>query len=219
VRLIGYWIESLRDSEYHPPQEFVADSDAGVRRSVADYLDRGREYAAYRGTSWCRFFCDREMGGRELTDGAWVWPEDLGHYVRDHHIVLPDEFVRHALAGAPPLPRASWVEQRADPTYWVAWCRQHSAGRLRARIEAARTRADAASGRRVADEVAKIEAAEGVSDQSCQWAGCANRALAGRWLCAACCLRGQDRHIRMAPYFDLEPVLRGTGARAEPPQS
>ena len=29
------------------------------------------------------------------TDGVWVWPRDLGYYVRVHAVSLPEAFVRH----------------------------------------------------------------------------------------------------------------------------
>lgn len=28
------------------------------------------------------------------TDGTWVWPDELAHYVEKYHVRLPDEFVR-----------------------------------------------------------------------------------------------------------------------------
>ena len=35
-----------------------------------------------------------------LTDGVWAWPRTLAHYVRQHHIALPDEFMEHMKANA-----------------------------------------------------------------------------------------------------------------------
>lgn len=32
------------------------------------------------------------------TDGQWLWPADLAHYVERYHVRLPDELVAHALA-------------------------------------------------------------------------------------------------------------------------
>ncbi|MCX4641475.1 hypothetical protein [Streptomyces sp. NBC_01446] len=33
--------------------------------------------------------------GSLITDGTWMWPVELVHYVRRHHVALPDEFVAH----------------------------------------------------------------------------------------------------------------------------
>jgi len=35
------------------------------------------------------------MGSKELTDGVFVWPEGLHHYVSRYNVVLPEEFVEH----------------------------------------------------------------------------------------------------------------------------
>lgn len=34
----------------------------------------------------------------QLSDGDWVWPQCLGHYVEFHHVRLPDRFVQHIRA-------------------------------------------------------------------------------------------------------------------------
>jgi hypothetical protein len=103
MRLIGYWIRDLKDEEFCAPQEVVGDMPQDVRTKVADYLDNAAvdHWHTQRGFSWCRFFCGipfQRMGCSELTDGRWRWPQGLSHYVREHEIILPQEFVAHALA-------------------------------------------------------------------------------------------------------------------------
>jgi hypothetical protein len=39
------------------------------------------------------------VGSGELSDGRYVWPEGLAHYVAEHGVRLPNEFVHHVLAG------------------------------------------------------------------------------------------------------------------------
>ncbi|MGV9322224.1 hypothetical protein [Streptomyces sp. NPDC003660] len=36
--------------------------------------------------------------GSLITDGTWVWPIELAHYVRRHHVALPHEFITHIRA-------------------------------------------------------------------------------------------------------------------------
>ena len=36
---------------------------------------------------------DSEMGSSDLTDGVWLWPEGLAHYVEVHGLPLPEEFI------------------------------------------------------------------------------------------------------------------------------
>ena len=208
MRLIGYWIRSVDDTEYVPPQELVGRLPDDVRIRVADYLEGGgEEYERYRGLSWCRFYCDREMGSGELSDGVWVWPEDLGHYVRNHGVVLPEEFIRHALAAAPPLPKSRWAA-REDLNYdfWRDWCRTHRSGRYRVPMAEANRRADVEAQRSFEAAVAGLEAKRGMSSERCQWVGCTNRALVGLALCARCSLRTENP-LRCPAHYDLASVL------------
>jgi hypothetical protein len=72
------------------------------RRRVGEYLQRGTRVNQMRGISLCRF-CERNNGTAELTDGVYCWPEGLAHYVSEHDVRLPEEFVGHALS-QPPVP-------------------------------------------------------------------------------------------------------------------
>jgi hypothetical protein len=82
------------------PRHFVDPSwDAEARARVADHLVRGALLVRYRGLSRCRF-CGGPNGSAELTDGAYFWPEGFAHYVIEHDIRPPREFVDHALASS-----------------------------------------------------------------------------------------------------------------------
>lgn len=96
VHLLGFWC-SEEEPHWPAPQDFVDPSwDPTERDLVATYLERGTENSRQHGMSWCRFTCgSREMGNRELTDGHYVWPEGLSHYVRHHAVRLPGPFVDH----------------------------------------------------------------------------------------------------------------------------
>jgi hypothetical protein len=90
------------------------------RTSIVSYLRAGHECRHWCGYSSCRFGCfctdkyrnmsrlkrskyttelqelavgKRSMGCLDLTDGEWVWPEGLAHYVESHNICLPDKFI------------------------------------------------------------------------------------------------------------------------------
>jgi hypothetical protein len=206
MKKLGYWIESLRDDVNLPPQEFVRPMDDGLRRTLSDYLDSGEEYRVYRGESWCRFFCEHKTGHLELTDRQWVWPQDLGHYVREHGVALPPEFVAHVLGTS--RPPGDSGPQDTDGEVWKAWCRQNASGEYRDRLGQARARADEHVRRSIAAAIARCEAEEGLSERSCMWAGCTNRALAGRSICAACWIRAeQEEVIALRAYSHLWPFL------------
>ena len=46
------------------------------------------------GLSDCRL-CGRVNGSAEFTDGVYLWPEGLAHYVREHSVKLPNEVLAH----------------------------------------------------------------------------------------------------------------------------
>jgi hypothetical protein len=71
------------------------------------------------------------MGSRDLSDGTWVWPEGLAHYVERHNVVLPEAFVHTMRAGAWAVPDEAaervGVWRSRTPEYdfepWTEWAR------------------------------------------------------------------------------------------------
>ena len=94
LRLIGYW-SSDRDADWPDPRTKVDPTwDSDEREGVCIYLRHGLVARAYIGPSTCRL-CGSEVGNLELTDGEYVWPEGLAHYVGEHAVRLPHEFIEH----------------------------------------------------------------------------------------------------------------------------
>src|SRR5271169_3678496 len=99
LKAIGLWIQTLADEERPAPQELVGQLPSQVRTALVSYLSNCLRLVQYRGYSWCRFECGAKhsaMGSWDLTDGTWVWPEGLAHYVEVHGVILPEEFVDRA---------------------------------------------------------------------------------------------------------------------------
>jgi hypothetical protein len=95
--LIGYWA-SPEQPGWPDPARLVDESwDSDERESVACYLRWGLLYRGWCGPSRCRL-CGERNGSVDLTDGVYVWPEGLFHYVAAHSVRLPREFVDHARA-------------------------------------------------------------------------------------------------------------------------
>jgi len=80
------------------------------------------------GHSHCRFdecsVPDQQMGSRDLTDGTWVWPEGLAHYVEAHEVSLPEAFVEHSVrqAGSGLPERSVDPSRELDGSAWLEWC-------------------------------------------------------------------------------------------------
>ena len=136
LRLIGYWNQDGR--HFPDPRKLVRPGwlapDDLV--SLLHYLRAAPLHDMQLGLSWCRFSCgaaDRVIGSREFWDGIWVWPEGLAHYVECHQVMLPEEFVRRALAYQIPssLPSPIWKDiepgRWADPNleFWIDWATKH----------------------------------------------------------------------------------------------
>jgi hypothetical protein len=107
VHLAGFFRELRHGAEGGPSLKAgVGVLPAGVQVLVADYLDRAPVLAATSGLvddvldSTRRDVCRLEIA----TDGLWAWPRDLGYYVRNYAVSIPEGLVRRAVAasGWPP---------------------------------------------------------------------------------------------------------------------
>jgi len=182
MKLIGYWMNDLREPDLPLPQELVGEMSAPDREAVCRYLNSAQVFESYRGYSWCRFRCgveDKAMGFREFTDGTWAWPEGLAHYIQVHNVILPDEFIRSAKENSPK------VHDRtpANLDFWFDWARRHRSEDLRKRLERALNSARAAEQELIRGMDATY-LAQGVGKEKCISRGCFNLALAGRKFCA-----------------------------------
>lgn len=96
--VIGYWDGPHTRPGWPNPVQFIdAEWDADDRELVVDYIAGGHISRAYAGYSPCRF-CGQRNGALELTDGVFVWPDGLRHYVVDHAVRPPKRFVEHVRA-------------------------------------------------------------------------------------------------------------------------
>jgi hypothetical protein len=97
--LIGYW-HGFYEEAYPDPGSFVDDNwNAEEKERIIAYLKAAHQmpYAA-GGLSWCRFRCGiAGLGNTEFTDGTWLWPAGLLHYVETHNVKLPREVLDHML--------------------------------------------------------------------------------------------------------------------------
>lgn len=113
LRLVGYW-RSDNEPHWPDPLPLVDPSwDEEQRFWVASYLKHGFVARMYLGKSRCRV-CGEWNGSLELSDGAYLWPEGLAHYVYEHAVRLPPEFLEHISV------ERSRLEARTVDTAWWA---------------------------------------------------------------------------------------------------
>jgi hypothetical protein len=139
---VGYWkplpgLGADRDADFPDVTLLVRPKwRLRDRKRIVAYLRAGSVHTRWRGLSYCRFRCGidhSEMGSRCLTDGEWVWPEGLAHYVEKHDVCLPDEFVASMRENGWAIPeRAKEVTReecgRPRTDFWIAWARANLGG-------------------------------------------------------------------------------------------
>lgn len=83
---------------------------------IAGYLDAGHVYIATPGLTPDVFDPGTSIGPPHyLTDGRFVWPGDLAHYVRSYHVRLEGAFLEHMMALGWAVPADVDVSRLAPP--------------------------------------------------------------------------------------------------------
>ncbi|PUZ24559.1 hypothetical protein GA0116948_105194 [Chitinophaga costaii] len=123
LTMIGYW-QSVYETDYPDPAWFTDHNwDAAIRQQVLVHLKAGKPMPyTYMGQSWCRFRCDGPRTGRlgsmEFTDGKYVWPEGLVHYLEAHALRLPPEVTEYMTAGHEILYEPAPHNYEIDYNWW-----------------------------------------------------------------------------------------------------
>jgi hypothetical protein len=132
---VGYWrslppYQDDKTARFPDPMLLVSPEWCiGEREQIAGYLEAGWTFTQWRGVSYCRFQCgmsEADMGSRCLTDGEWVWPEGLPHYLKCHSVRLPEEFIASMRRNGWKVPSGDETacgETHGTPdcTFWIAW--------------------------------------------------------------------------------------------------
>jgi len=95
LKPLGYW-QSRDEPSLPHPREFVDTSwDESEKELVAEYMDNAYMAKEWCGLSPCRMCKKFDNGFLDLTDGVWIFPEGLSHYVRKHSVKPPEKFLAH----------------------------------------------------------------------------------------------------------------------------
>jgi hypothetical protein len=135
IKLIGYWRPTVPDPywidpnsaewAYPDPKDLINEafwtSIGHDKTKVINYLKNGSPCNHYRGYSDCRI-CGEGLSSHERSDGVWCWPDKLEHYLEEHNVILPEEFVAHAEISEPlklEFSNKDGVEK--DMSFWKSW--------------------------------------------------------------------------------------------------
>jgi hypothetical protein len=105
-RHIGYWAtnkDPLRDSYetrgiFLPwPEDYIDPEWHGHERNlVIAHLRNAPDVARHKNFAACRI-CGLRVGSTDKSDDTYIWPSGLAHYVEDHGVRPPPEFVMHII--------------------------------------------------------------------------------------------------------------------------
>jgi hypothetical protein len=99
LQVLGHWFHDAAPSPLPRPQLLVGPWNPEEQRLVLAYLRAGQMLVDFGEPSFCRFACgEPDMGSADLSDGRYVWPAGLAHYIAAHSVQLPRAFVEHAVA-------------------------------------------------------------------------------------------------------------------------
>lgn len=134
---VGFWADPRDPEDSRPRPAAMVDTEWGATvaaRAVALYARSGFVESFELGYSFCRMGCgdgssngddsaatrrpagSKIMGCCTQTDGRYVWPEGLAHYISEHAVRPPDDFVDRALGNL----RALRTEQVGGRLRWDA---------------------------------------------------------------------------------------------------
>ena len=80
------------------------------RNAVGAFLQAGALVVALMGPEEC-LICGSSIRGGVLTDGTYLWPGELSHYVIEHSVRLPGRFVAHVWAREAPPRSGRWLAE------------------------------------------------------------------------------------------------------------
>lgn len=91
---MGFWSSEQEPDWPDPIMMMDAQWDQFEKETVTAYLKNGQRLRQYMGHATCRLCGDR-VGTWDFSDGTFVWPEGLAHYVAAHTIRPPQRFIDH----------------------------------------------------------------------------------------------------------------------------
>jgi hypothetical protein len=114
LKRVGFWRSDEEPELPHPADSVDPAWRVSEGEQVLLYLEQAYGLRYFLGPSWCRLGCPGppgDIGTADLTDGTYLFPEGLAHYVRVHAVRPPTEFLEHLRANnyqVPKLRTLSW---------------------------------------------------------------------------------------------------------------
>lgn len=95
LKRVGFW-QSQDEPDLPMPVPSTDNLKHDDREKLCNYIRTAEVVARYKGSSTCRL-CGVTNGSTSQSDGKYIWPNGLIHYVYEHHVALPKDFIEHVL--------------------------------------------------------------------------------------------------------------------------
>lgn len=145
---VGYWRSREQPELPDPAAHVDAAWEQEERQAALVYLQSAPACMRFLGYSTCRL-CGQsgaELGDSDLTDGTWIWPQGLAHYLSQHALRPPEPFLAHLRQRrfrlATPLLPPETTLARLDPFLVRNMLRSEEEQTLRLRLARPATRKD-----------------------------------------------------------------------------
>jgi len=126
LKKVGFWRRTEDTKILGPTGELLPwptdhvdhDWDMHEKMDVLAHMRiNGKESNRYRGFSLCRI-CECANGSCDISDGTYVWPQGFDHYIMEHDVKPPQEFIEHALLGT----KLKSTDHKLSP--WMIVCEE-----------------------------------------------------------------------------------------------
>lgn len=98
LKPVGYWRSKIEPHLPHPGDFVDENLDPEIQDLLVRYLLISDPIRLSRGVSPCRFHCPYPTPGTsDNTDGEYIFPSGFIHYVGEHHVRPPEEFIQKVL--------------------------------------------------------------------------------------------------------------------------
>jgi len=98
MKSLNIYSEYIKNSTVGSIRANVSDAEDKNKSKVLNHLKSGKIIAAIVGTAK-DVFTNEAINGEWvlMTDGVYEWSSDIVYYYEKYNLLLPDEFVKHAI--------------------------------------------------------------------------------------------------------------------------
>lgn len=98
LKRIGFWKETSDDpvKRKKEVEQYIGDYDKpGDKESCIRFCNNAEQGPYFKGWANCRI-CGKKLGSCDMINGGFIFPVGLVHYIKEHGIVMGDNFVKAA---------------------------------------------------------------------------------------------------------------------------